>query len=100
MFEHVSEAQIWILFAAAVAIAFYWGRASAGHPAEARARLMQLARAAAAEDFRRLPDDRQAEVDRLIAAGKIVAAVKLIRATLGVGLYEAKQVVDLRKAGG
>jgi ribosomal protein L7/L12 len=100
MLESLSEAQVWLLFAAAIAAAFYLGRVTAGGPPQARARLHQLARVAAAEDFRRLPAERQAEVDRLVAAGKIIDAVKLIRATLDLGLYEAKQIVDLRKAGG
>jgi hypothetical protein len=97
MFEGLSETEIWLLFAAAIAVSFYWGRATGGST-EAQAQRRELARTAAEEDFRRMPAAQQSEVDRLVAAGRIIDAVKLIRATLHLGLYEAKHIADLRKS--
>lgn len=97
MFEAFTETQIWLLLAGAAAAGFSAGRMSSSAPPEAQERYKRMAQEAAAQDFARLSPAAQAEVDRLAAAGQTFDAVKLIRAALNVGLYEGKQVVDLRK---
>jgi len=97
MFEGLADFQVWLLLAAAAAVGFYAGRLSAGASPEAQTRYRRMAEEAATQDFTRLPPTAQTEVDRLAAAGKTIAAVKLVRAALGLDLYEAKQVVDQRK---
>jgi ribosomal protein L7/L12 len=97
MFEDFSTLQIWLLIAGAAVIGFQAGRMSGSASPEARARYKHIAAEEAARDFARLPATAQAEIDRLTAAGKTVDAIKLIRAALNTGLYEAKQIVDQRK---
>lgn len=41
-----------------------------------------------------------AEVQRLVAAGALIEAIKMYRALTGLGLYEAKQAIDRLRAGG
>jgi ribosomal protein L7/L12 len=99
MFDGMTEREIWMLLLAAIAVAFYLGRVSAGGSAETRARDRRVTQETAAVDFARLPQDTQSEVDRLLSAGKTIEAVKVVRQTLSTGLYEAKQIIDARKAG-
>jgi hypothetical protein len=93
-------AQLWLLIAG-IAIgaigAFIAGRTSVSIPPEALARYERIAEEEAARYFTRLSDSTQAEVDRLLVARKTAHAIKLIRAELNVGLYDAKVIVDQRK---
>ena len=94
MFDDLTATQIWISAAVAVA-AFILGRVSVGSPSE-RARSTLMAEEEASRTYARLSSSARAEVDRLLADGRMIEAVKLIRAELNTGLYEAKQAVDLR----
>jgi ribosomal protein L7/L12 len=96
MFDDLSVTQIWLIAAVAVA-AFILGRMTAGSASE-RARSKLIAEQEASRNSARLSSVTGAEVDRLLADGKMIEAIKLIRAELNTGLYEAKQIVDLRKS--
>ncbi len=50
--------------------------------------------AAAAVPLGKLPRDIDSEIRRLVAAGKSVDAIKLVRERTGLGLKEAKDLVD------
>jgi ribosomal protein L7/L12 len=50
--------------------------------------------AAAAVPLGKLPRDIDSEVRRLVAAGKKIDAIKLVRERTGLGLNEAKDLVD------
>jgi len=96
MFEGLSDSQIWMLIAGVAVVAFMAGRRSAKVSPESF-ELRLKAEQEAAQNFSRLSGAMQREVDRLLADGKMIEAIKLIRAELNTGLYEAKQVVDQRK---
>jgi hypothetical protein len=100
MFEDLSSLHIWLLIVGAGMIGFCAGRLSRGASLEDWARYKRVREEEAARDFARLSAAAQAEVDRLIGARKTAEAIKLIRAALYVGLYEAKQIVDQRKRAG
>ncbi len=88
--------QIFLLMAAVAYAAFLFGRASArgGEGREER----RLREAHDAErTFSALDMSKQAEVDRLLTDGKVIAAVKEIRAASGLGLKEAKITADWRR---
>ena len=95
MLEGLSITEIWLLIGVAVA-AFIAGRLSARHSPEALER-RRLAEEEAARNFTRLSTTTRAEVDRLLTDGKTVEAIRLMRAELNTGLYEAKQIIDQRK---
>ena len=96
MFEDLSAIQIWLLIGGATVVAFCAGRASMGGHPEARERFRSLIRESAPHDFELLTSVEQAEVDRLAAEGKTVAAAKVVRRALHTGLYHATQIVDHR----
>ena len=95
MFDDLSVTEIWLLIGVAVA-AFIAGRFSARHSPEALER-RRIAEEEATRNFTRLSTTTRAEIDRLLADGKTVEAIRVIRAELNTGLYEAKQIVDQRK---
>ena len=89
--------QIIMLMIAVAYLAFLIGRASApsGEGREQR----QLREAHDAErTVSALDTSKQAEVDRLLTNGKIVAAIKEIRAASGIGLKDAKITADWRRS--
>jgi len=96
MFEGLSNTQIWLIMAGVAVVAFLAGRWGASTSSEAIER-RHIAEEQAARDFARLSGTTRTEVDRLVGAGKMIEAIKLIRAELNTGLYEAKQVADLRR---
>ena len=96
MFDGLSDMQMWLLILGVAVAAFVAGRRSASASPEALER-KRAAQEEAAKTFTRLSTTTRAEVDRLLAEGKTVEAIKLMRAELNTGLYEAKQVVDQRK---
>ena len=96
MFDVLSDWQMWLLIIGVAIAAFLAGRSSANASPEAHER-KRLAQEEAARNFKRLSKATQARVDSLLAERKTIDAVKLIRAELNTGLYEAKQIVDLRK---
>lgn len=97
MLEGLSGFQVLLLLIGAAAAGFYVGRMNLGQSHD-QARHKRLAQEAATQDFARLSPATQGEVDRFVAAGETIDAIKLIRAALNTGLYEAKQIVDLRKS--
>ena len=96
MFDGLSVIQTWLFIVGVAVIAFIAGRRSASASPEALER-RRIAEEEAARNFARLSSATRAEVDRLLADRKTVDAIKLIRAELNTGLYEAKQIVDRRK---
>lgn len=96
MFDGLTDMQMWLLIVGVAVAAFVVGRLSTSASPEALER-KRIAHEEAARNFKRLQKHTQAEVDALVADRKMVAAIKLIRAELNTGLFEAKQIVDLRK---
>lgn len=96
MFDVFSDMQMWLLILGIAVAAFVAGRLSASRSPEALAH-KRLTEEEAARNFTRLSTATRGEVDRLLADGKTVEAIKLMRAELSAGLYEAKQIVDQRK---
>lgn len=92
----------WLIVAVIAFVAFLFGRASArggeggggGESRQAR-RLRETEEATAA--LAALDLSKQADLDRLIADGRIIDAVKLLREATGMGLYESKLAVDERR---
>jgi regulator of protease activity HflC (stomatin/prohibitin superfamily) len=95
MFDGLSVPESLLLISVALA-AFIAGRLSARQSPEALER-KRITEAEAARNFTRLSTTTRAEVDRLLAEGKTIEAIKLMRAELNTGLYEAKQIADQRK---
>lgn len=95
------EFSVFHLVAAAI-VGFIVGRitAAAGDPvrAEAKKRRKQEDARSAQADLDRLPRHVRTEVEKLLADGRIIEAVRDVRAALGLGLKEAKDVVDLLRA--
>ena len=90
--------QLWLLIAAVAYIAFIVGRASGRHGATAGEREQDkfLRQQQAEVTFKSLGVSKREEVDRLLEAGKIIAAVKVVREETGGGLKDSKAVVDGR----
>jgi ribosomal protein L7/L12 len=86
-----------ILVAAVAAAAFYLGRRSAGLSRDAEAHQTTAPQKSDIGTFERLPEDTRSTVDRLVREGRTIEAVRVVRASTGLGLYEAKQVVDLQR---
>ena len=95
MFDGLSVPEALLLISVALA-AFIAGRLSARNSPEAL-ESRRIAEEQAARNFTRLSTTTRTEVDRLLAEGKTVEAIKLMRAELNTGLYEAKQIADQRK---
>ena len=96
MLEGLSELQVALMLVGAAAVGFCAGRFGAGASPD-QAHYKRLSQEAAAQDFARLSPAAQGDVDRFVAEGRAIEAVKLVRAALNTGLYEAKQIVDLRR---
>lgn len=88
----------WLILAAAAYIAFMAGRASAGRRESPEEREMRRMREGerAADAFASLSPSVQTDVDRLLAAGKKIEAIKLIREQTGMGLKESKEAAEQR----
>lgn len=86
------------LLLATAAISFCLGRTTAKMRVGIMAETKRINRQSATDAFADFPQETQTEVDRLVAAGKTIDAVKAVRKASGLGLYEAKQIVDLRKS--
>lgn len=89
----------WLIFGAAVYIAFMAGRATAGRRESAEEREMRRMREqeSAASTFAGLSPSVQTDVDRLLLDNKKIEAIKLIREQTGMGLKESKDLADLRQ---
>lgn len=61
-------------------------------------RVSRLENVPVAELFSRLEAQDREQIDAYIADGKLIAAIKLMRESSGVGLKEAKEAVEARKA--
>lgn len=97
--ENLDQTQILLLLAAVAGVAFMIGRSTAGGGnAEDRAEREMRERQEAERLFASLPPEVQQEVDALIAEGRTIEAVKLIRENSGADLKEAKKAVDMRRA--
>lgn len=98
--ENLDPGINWLVVAVIAFGAFILGRASArggdggGESRQAR-RLRESEEATAA--FAALDLSKQADIDRLIADGRIIDAVKLLRESTGMGLYESKLAIDERR---
>ncbi len=86
------------LIAAGVA-GFVAGRATAalGDPRrrEERQRRAREASFTARENLERLTSSQRADIEKLVAARRKIDAIREIRAALGIGLKEAKDVTDI-----
>jgi len=95
--ESLDQTQILLLLVTVAAVSFLLGRQSTrGAPtadqAERDMRMQQLAE----DSFSAMAPSIQQEIDQLITDGRTIEAVKLIRENSGLGLREAKIVVDHR----
>ncbi len=90
------------LIAAGVA-GFVAGRVTAllGDPRrrEERQRRAREASFTARENLERLTSSQRADIEKLVAARRKIDAIREIRAALGIGLKEAKDVADIIGAG-
>lgn len=98
MLEGLSGQDVLGLLAATAALFFYFGRATAKASRGAQAKAQRFDQQSAADAFAGLPTTTQTQIDQLIAARKTIDAIKAVRTASGLGLYEAKQIVDLRKS--
>lgn len=95
--ENFEPYQIILLMAAVAYVAFLFGRASAGGGEGRDERRIREAHDAE-RNFSALDASKQEAVDRLLTDGKIIAAIKEIRATSGLGLKDAKITADWRRS--
>lgn len=96
--ESLTSNQMWLLLIAVAGVAFILGRATAaGANAEDRAEREMRERQEAERLFASMSPDAQQEVDALIADGKTIQAVKIVRENSGADLREAKKAVDMRR---
>ncbi len=95
--ENFEPYQIILLMIAVAYVAYLFGRASAGDGEGREERRLREAHDAE-RIFSALDASKQSEVDRLLVDGKIIAAVKQIRAASGLGLKDAKITADWRRA--
>ena len=94
--ESFEPYQIFLLMAAVAYAGFLFGRASAGAREGREER--QLREAHDSERaFSSIDPSKQAEVDRLLTDGKMIAAIKGIREATGLGLKDAKTTADWRR---
>lgn len=94
-FDFSTEA--WIVIAIVAVAAFILGRNSASGGEDKAEREMR-ARQDAENAWTQLSPDVQAQVEAHIQAGKTIEAIRLVREATGMGLKQAKQIVDARKA--
>lgn len=99
MLEDLSTLEALALIAAVAVVMFQIGRMSASgeSPMDRDARRMQE-RLNAEEQFNALQPEVQEQIDALVQAGKVIEAVKVIREATGLGLRDAKLIVDARAA--
>lgn len=90
----------WLVIAVVAWAAFMIGRASAGRRESPEEREMRRMREgeSAADAFASLSPSVQTDVDRLLAAGKKIEAIKLIREQTGMGLKESKDAAEHRQS--
>lgn len=90
----------WVILAAVAYGAFLLGRATAqrGETGLTREERRRREVDEAATALSALEPSKLADVDRLLARGKIIDAVRLVRTETGMGLYESKLAVDQRRA--
>ena len=95
--------QFWLLLASVAGIAFLFGRATAGGGdngfGQSRSERLQREHEAADMTFSSMSASKQAEVDRHLSNGKVIEAIKTIRAETGAGLRDAKLAADHRREG-
>ncbi len=87
----------WILVVAAAMGGYVVGRATAGTPEERNAR-RRVRDQAAAQSLERLSEDTKIHMRELIRRGQIIEAVRVAREDLGIGLRDAKDLVDRLQA--
>lgn len=89
--------RFWLLLGAAIIIAFFLGRsARARRSGDPAGRKLQD-EAEAARRFDLLSLEARTEIDSLAGQGKTIEAIKYVRERTGLGLKEAKDLVDARK---
>ena len=94
----LSSREFWIV-AAIIAGVFYWlGRRHGGETPAERADRIAIDRMQAASALKQMPQDKRAEIDELIKAKQMIAAIKLIRTSTGLDLKSAKDAADQRRA--
>lgn len=90
--------EFWVA-AAIVAVFFYWlGREQGGETRAERADRVAVERMHAASALTGLPQDKRDEIDDLIRAKQMIAAIKLIRTSTSLDLKGAKDAADARAA--
>lgn len=82
---------------AIAAIAFWLGRITGGPGNDDLEARQMREKMAAEETFLSLSPSKQAEVDRLLMSGKLIEAIKAIRAETGGGLKDSKTIADQRR---
>ena len=81
----------WVALVIVALVAFAFGKASRGGETEAE---KFQRRAEAAEKAKRLTGASRAALQTLIQQGQLIEAIKLCREETGVGLKEAKDIVE------
>ena len=93
--------QFWLLLASVAGIAFILGRATAGNRdsgfGQSRSERLHREHETADMAFSSMSTSKQAEVDRLLSNGRLIEAIKIIRAETNAGLREAKLAADHRR---
>ena len=94
--ENLSPIQLWILMAAVAYAAFLFGRATKPVSPEEQERRRQVEEKEIEVAIADLSTSKSEEIDRLLANGKKIEAIKSMREATGLGLKLAKMAVEKR----
>lgn len=88
-----------LILAAIAAVIMFKQRGKSPAPKSGGFQKRNDGREEAERNLRRLKGSARTAIDKLLAEDRIIEAVRDIRAALGIGLKEAKDVVDLLREG-
>jgi len=97
--ESFEPYQLWLVMAAVAYVGFLLGRATKGASPEERQRQRMVEEQEIETAMAGLDASKLAEVDRLMADGKKIEAIKILREATGLGLKLSKMAVERRVSG-
>jgi ribosomal protein L7/L12 len=97
--ESFEPYQLWLVMAAVAYVGFLLGRATKGASPEERQRQLMVEHQEIETAMAGLDGSKLAEVDRLMADGKKIEAIKVLREATGLGLRLSKMAVERRMSG-
>ncbi|MBB5518319.1 hypothetical protein [Amphiplicatus metriothermophilus] len=96
--DFIDDAAFWAVLAAVAIVAYLVGRMSGAGSPEDRAERRMRERQEAENAFSNMAPSAQQEIDRLIAEGRMLEAIKRFREETGLGLKESRDAIDYRRA--